>query len=291
METLGIQVPANPAYPLLKYPAFVTIADLLTAFHTAMGRPTANSTVCQTQGCTAVTLPNGNTTIFLPNATLPSANNSALNSTAWGGAGIKTDYNLVVWQGNNTAYLTCELPNRGPEYYGTCTNMAVTCLNNNNNDTIPYNCTRLSDGAPVTGSLSVVAYRSDCEFPCDLKQDCDAICDCTYVGGCNATQTCTCKACTDLNKVASADSQFVDITASATSVRGSVLRVRGHLGGVAARQGERRVRDWAPAVARVAACRRGAARRRSRTSRACRRRAGASCCSLPRTRSTRCCSA
>ncbi len=49
--------------------------------------------------------------------------------------------------------------------------------------------------------------------------DCNTLCDCSFTGGCNSTAVCVCKACTDLNKVASADSQFVDISNAATSVR------------------------------------------------------------------------
>lgn len=72
--------------------------------------------------------------------------------------GLAVDYNLAVWDGNTTAYLTCNLDIRGPEYVGTCMDMPVTCAANAV-DARPYNCTRLSDGAGVAGNISDASYR------------------------------------------------------------------------------------------------------------------------------------
>lgn len=72
-------------------------------------------------------------------------------------------------QGNNTAYLQCDLASRGPAYLGTCQPMLnnVSCVVSTN-DTIPYNCT--INNAAVPGSLSSVNYRITCEQPCDNLQ-------------------------------------------------------------------------------------------------------------------------
>lgn len=69
------------------------------------------------------------------------------------------DYNLAQWDGNTTAYLTCNLDIRGPEYLGTCVDLPVTCTTNTGSDTNPYNCTNLSDGTSVPGSIRNVSYR------------------------------------------------------------------------------------------------------------------------------------
>lgn len=116
-------------------------------------------------------LPDGRTTLHLPNATLPDADSPELNSTALfgAGAGLRTAYNLVEWQGNNTAYMSCDLPSRGREYVGQCAAMPVTCVANGNNDTVPYNCTDAATNATVPGTLASVTYRQTCEFNCDLQ--------------------------------------------------------------------------------------------------------------------------
>lgn len=73
---------------------------------------------------------------------------------------LAVDYNLAVWEGNTTAYLTCNLDIRGPEYLGTCVDMPVTCAANTAaSDARPYNCTRLSDGGVVAGNISDASYR------------------------------------------------------------------------------------------------------------------------------------
>jgi hypothetical protein len=71
---------------------------------------------------------------------------------------LAVDYNLAVWGGNTTAYLTCNLDIRGPEYLGTCADMPVTCAANAV-DARPYNCTRVSDGTGIFGNISDASYR------------------------------------------------------------------------------------------------------------------------------------
>lgn len=69
------------------------------------------------------------------------------------------DYNLASWDGNTTAYLTCNLDIRGPDYVGKCTDLPVQCVVNPGSDTNPYNCTRFSDNSTVAGSIRNVTYR------------------------------------------------------------------------------------------------------------------------------------
>lgn len=71
---------------------------------------------------------------------------------------LSVDYNLATWEGNSTAYLTCNLDLRGPEYQGRCVSMPVTCTANPV-DSRPYNCSRLSDGSVVSGNISNAEYR------------------------------------------------------------------------------------------------------------------------------------
>jgi hypothetical protein len=71
---------------------------------------------------------------------------------------LAVDYNLATWDGNSTAYLTCNLPLRGPEYLGRCVPMPVACTLNPV-DSKPYNCSRLSDASVVTGNISNADYR------------------------------------------------------------------------------------------------------------------------------------
>jgi hypothetical protein len=59
----------------------------------------------------------------------------------------------VSWVGNTTAYMTCNLPARGPQYVGTCYTPPVSCVSTNN-DTRPYNCTAYDTGLQVPGNLA-----------------------------------------------------------------------------------------------------------------------------------------
>ena len=86
-------------------------------------------------------------------------------------------YNLATWDGNTTAYMTCKLPVRGPEYEGVCQDTPVTCLINANTDERPYNCTK-PDGTTVPGNVSDSSYREGCELPCDRQLDCSVLCEC-----------------------------------------------------------------------------------------------------------------
>lgn len=138
--------------------------------------------------------------------TLPSADDSDLGSFA-------VNYNLVTWQGNTTAYAKCDLINRGPDYVGICIDRNVSCVINTDNP--PYNCTEYATGIPIAGNLSVEAYRTSCEAPCDRYFDCGAICEC--FDSCSDTQTCSCKQCEALNPLASSDSEFVTILQQASS--------------------------------------------------------------------------
>jgi hypothetical protein len=86
-------------------------------------------------------------------------------TTAWlpaapalGSPVVIADYNLATWDGNTTAYLSCNLELRGPEYLGTCTDMPVTCASQSN-DTAPYACTRIEDNSTVPGSVRNSTYR------------------------------------------------------------------------------------------------------------------------------------
>jgi hypothetical protein len=69
-----------------------------------------------------------------------------------------TDYNLATWSGNATAYLTCNLGVRGPEYLGRCLPMPVSCTASVV-DGAPYVCTRLGTNTTVPGSLANATYR------------------------------------------------------------------------------------------------------------------------------------
>jgi len=67
-------------------------------------------------------------------------------------------YNLAAWEGSTTAYLTCNLDMRGPEYQGRCVALPVSCKAQSV-DSQPYNCTKLADGSLVPGNISIAAYR------------------------------------------------------------------------------------------------------------------------------------
>lgn len=91
---------------------------------------------------------------------------------------MQTDYNLINWLGNTTAYMRANLDTRGPEYLGTCQDMSVSCVATSN-DTTPYNCTLLANNATVGGNItSSPEYRSTCELPCDRQLDCNTLCEC-----------------------------------------------------------------------------------------------------------------
>jgi hypothetical protein len=124
---------------------------------------------------------------------------------------MTTSYNLAIWAGNTTAYMKCDLEDRGKDYLGECVAMNVTCTASTN-DTVPYTCVDLTSATPNTtipGSLSTPSYRANCETPCDRRLDCNAICECW--GTCGGTEYCECDACVALNVNAAADTQFVDI--------------------------------------------------------------------------------
>ncbi|KAL6749264.1 hypothetical protein V8C86DRAFT_2852326 [Haematococcus lacustris] len=212
LETLGIHILHDPTYNY-SYPD-ITVEDLLLAFGNALNtpdpyysQPLCNTTSQQAAGCMPVLLSDNQTTVFLSNFSLPWANNSALNLTKWGaGVGLQTAYNLTWWQGNTTAYLSCNLDSRAPEYQGTCVAMPVSC-NATGNESTPYNCTNYVTGA-LTGNVSDTLYRSQCEYHCDRQTDCNAICEC--YGNCGSNQFCECQACSSMS-YASNDQQFQDI--------------------------------------------------------------------------------
>ncbi len=140
------------------------------------------------------------------NATIPKPDNATLGMFA-------IPYNLVAWQGNTTAYMRCDLDDRGKEFVGECVAMNVSCVSTLN-DTVPYNCTYLADQTPVPGSLSNVTYRRDCETHCDRRLDCNTLCECYNT--CSATEYCECPACVALHENAADDDQFVSIRSVAT---------------------------------------------------------------------------
>eukprot|EP00883_Tetradesmus_obliquus_P001212 jgi/Sobl393_1/11292/SZX78320.1 len=124
------------------------------------------------------------------------------------------DYNLATWDGNTTAYLSCNLDIRGPEYLGMCTDMPVTCASQTN-DTAPYSCARVGDNSTVPGTIRNSTYREQCELPCDMQLDCNALCECW--DSCGSRQYCLCSACKDLHPDAAADTQFFTIKDAAAS--------------------------------------------------------------------------
>lgn len=65
---------------------------------------------------------------------------------------------MATWGGNTTAYLTCNLNLRAPEFIGTCVDMPVACAAQSV-DAQPYNCTKLADGLTVAGNISNAGYR------------------------------------------------------------------------------------------------------------------------------------
>lgn len=213
LELLNIDVPASSSFNY-SFPASIKIADLFVAFNKALGVDAASNALCASQGCTPVWLPT-DSTIYLPNGTLPDANSTALNSTFPDNVGLQTGYNLISWSGNTTAYMVCNLPTRGVEYLGVCTDMSVSCVSTSN-DSTPYNCTDLSSNQTVSGNLSSIDYRSKCETSCDRQLDCNTLCEC--YGTCSSTQMCVCKACTDLSSDASTDQSFVDIRDAVSAV-------------------------------------------------------------------------
>jgi hypothetical protein len=147
------------------------------------------------------------------------------------------DYNLASWGGNVTAFLTCSLDTRGPEFLGSCQPMPVACaVQTPASSDVPYACTRASDGSNVTGSLANATYRQECELPCDVQQDCNALCECW--GACDAgTQYCACAACQALHPDAASDEQFFTIqSAAATSGAASATIIAGLAGAAAGRR-------------------------------------------------------
>ena len=153
----------------------------------------------------------------------PQYNNSLPDHNDTGLGPLRTDYNLVTWLGNTTAYMICDLPMRGPTYVGTCQDLTNTCTQTTTGDaSVPWTCTHLIDGVDqnvtVKGSLADEAYRADCEAPCDHVQDCNILCQC--YGTCSSTQYCVCAACEALNFNAAADSSFMSIVSVAQTVRG-----------------------------------------------------------------------
>lgn len=141
-----------------------------------------------------------------------------MNSTALGD--LRTDYNFVAFEGNSTAYLQCNLQQRGPEYVGTCTNMPVSCILSGT-DNPPYNCTDYATGSNFTGlGMGDVSYRRDCEFNCDRFQDCSTLCECW--GSCKKNQVCICDACKGLYLDATQDDEFLSIVAASGIAASSV---------------------------------------------------------------------
>ncbi len=181
--TLGIQIlpPTMSTYPNK------TVADVVNQFMAAG----------------AITPYNWNISGSTP--TLPDSNSSALGD-------LRTEYNLVTWTGNTTAYLQCNLAVRAPNYLGICVPMNVSCAVTNN-DTYPYNCTDLTTTPPtnITGTMSSASYRVQCEMPCNNVVDCSTICECW--GSCKRNQVCMCAACMQgqMNIDATLDQEFQDV--------------------------------------------------------------------------------
>ncbi len=76
----------------------------------------------------------------------------------------QVNYDFIVWPGNTTAYLYCDLPLRGPQYVGTCISMdSLTCVASNNVSN-PFACTNAT--SVIAGNISDTSYRLACEIPC-----------------------------------------------------------------------------------------------------------------------------
>lgn len=174
----------------------LTLRQLLNDFALSMGAPSAIlATGALCRACW----------LLLPNFTDP-----VLQSR-------RVDYALArLPDGNNaTAYLTCRLPQRGPQYLGQCVPRAQACTATSNASAPfvcqpPANATNArSASQPATTSstdtylqcstpsncvlvprngvgLATAAYRTTCEVPCTHYQDCDALCYCATA--CNASQ-------------------------------------------------------------------------------------------------------
>ncbi|WIA39913.1 hypothetical protein OEZ86_013355 [Tetradesmus obliquus] len=143
------------------------------------------------------------------------------------------DYNLATWDGNTTAYLSCNLDIRGPEYLGMCTDMPVTCASQTN-DTAPYSCARVGDNSTVPGTIRNSTYREQCELPCDMQLDCNALCECW--DSCGSSQYCLCSACKDLHPDAAADTQFFTIKDAAASSGAASANIAATTSGTAGRR-------------------------------------------------------
>lgn len=113
------------------------------------------------------------------------------NATALGALAIP--YNLVAWKGGQYEFVTCNIPQRAPDYAGTCQDNTAACTASTT-DGIPYSCVQLADNTMVPGNLSSSAYRQNCEVPCDLQLDCAALCDCGD-DGCGNRQVSERKCC------------------------------------------------------------------------------------------------
>jgi len=208
VTALGIKTIAELRLQELRTLRDATLDDILVPTPDA-GRYSARSlgTVVQqflAAGATSPLAWNGTSRVLL----LPDMNSTALGD-------LRTEYNLVKWAGNTTGYLKCDLEKRGPEYLGTCTPQAVTCAASGS-DTAPWECTDGTSSAlfPATSpyNTSSVAYRSQCELPCERALDCNTLCECW--GNCLATEYCLCDKCASLNYDAREDPTFVDIRTS-----------------------------------------------------------------------------
>jgi len=151
------------------------------------------------------------------NVFLPDANSTALGD-------LRFDYNLVFWQGNTSAYMQCNLDQRGPKWLGVCQPMNVTCLVQAN-DTVPYICTDIASNTTIGGSLNNLAYRLNCEMPCDQYLDCNTVCEC--YGACSNTELCVCDACTELARDAASDKEFGAIKDTANNRPSGIATVGG----------------------------------------------------------------
>ena len=126
---------------------------------------------------------------------------------------IKKAYNLVSWEGSATAYMTCNLGSRAPEYSGRCAAAAnVTCRQQSGNATMPYLCTDLKTGIPGPGDdLSDPAYRLTCSVPCDRAALCASLCQCPESSCHGPSEICLCRACLDTALDASLDPEVEGI--------------------------------------------------------------------------------
>ena len=147
--------------------------------------------------------------------------------------GLRTDYNLISWDGGPEAYLRLGLkpnsayPNgRGPQFSGTCSTPypGLTCTSTSPNLAPeymkPWNCTDAS--GRVEGDLGDADYRLRCEIPCNRQRDCQALCACADDCSGRVGRFCVCDACLALSEDATTDEEYQKLVSDGETKVGNV---------------------------------------------------------------------